>query len=233
MNANTQLKVAPDAPDELTLAAAAVSEAERRLSERREKLRQIQARRQAVEAEIKTSSLEGDVAALGGLSSERAQLADAETALTVYSIPPLEAALRSAQTKCGDLHRARTIDRRAADRVRNLAALEAHKGQIPRTFADLVAALKSWAQIVAALEPGPGEVAPYIGWKVLKIGLSPDDVAVIRDGLVTYEAMLKAELDQSRRRDFEATAERNRQRLEAANAPPPLDETPQIVQRWV
>lgn len=108
MQTNTQLRAVEEL-DDLEAAQAAVAAVNKRLTERRSKLADLEKAREQTEREIRDSAVSGDVAALGSLSETKARLADAVGALTEHAIPALEAERDSAQGRVGEIQRARNL----------------------------------------------------------------------------------------------------------------------------
>jgi hypothetical protein len=221
-------------PDELELATADANDTQRRLNEREAKYGQLVARCGEREKEIRETTLNGDVEALGPLSAELTTLRAAAKVLEEIGIPELRAAAAEKKAKESEIRRSRAVSRQLEEARRLEGELHAVDSRLAKGFADVIGDLRSRASVYASLVardlPAAGLARPD---EAPRLGLSAADIKVITDGLADFEAMLASERDQARRVDFEATAERNRQRLAAANAPPPLDETPQIVSRWV
>lgn len=148
---NLKAVVKDEPPDPFEAAAAEVAAAERRLSERKRKLAEVQARRAEVEKEIRAGALEGNVAGLGALSSERAQLADAEMALAAYSIAPLEEEVRVEKERQAAINRERYAARRAEERRKSEAELTALDARISSGLVSVAADLRARVPLLAAL----------------------------------------------------------------------------------
>jgi hypothetical protein len=224
---STNLKaVATDvAPDPLEAARSDVAASERRLSERRKKLEEIRARRVAVESEIKTASVSGEVSSLGGLSSERATLADAETALLSHALPALEEALRSAKERQTAINRERYAVRQADEKNRLEAELAALDARDAASLSAVAADLRKRPSLLAALGRRPDEVPRFLG-------VSADDIQTI---VAAHAAAVHA-ADLERMRGFDPMAEFRAQRArldEAAARQRAIEEEPsRVVARW-